>query len=47
MPVAPVRLEPDEEHRLAATIFHHVWDLLNEPDRSVSQAILDSDLASL
>ena len=37
MPVAPLRLEPDEERRLAATIFNHVWELLNEPERSASQ----------
>jgi len=37
MPVAPLRLEPDEERRLAATIFNHVWALLGEPERSASQ----------
>jgi hypothetical protein len=37
MPVNPFRFEPGEERRLAATIFNHVWDLLNEPDRSAGQ----------
>ncbi len=33
MPAAPFRLEPGEERQLAATIFNHVWDLLNEPEQ--------------
>ena len=37
MPVEPLRLEPEEERRLAATIFNHVWELLDEPERSTSQ----------
>jgi hypothetical protein len=37
MPVAPFRLEPNDERLLAATIFNHVWALLDEPERSVGQ----------
>lgn len=37
MPTDPLRLEPDQERRLAATIFNHVWELLDEPERSASQ----------
>jgi len=34
MSVPPMKLDPAEERRLAATIFNQVWDLLEKPDRS-------------
>jgi len=37
MATEPFRLEPDQERRLAATIFNHVWALLEAPERSASQ----------
>jgi hypothetical protein len=36
MPVKPLTLDPDEQRRLAATLFNHVWDLLEKPDRSAA-----------
>ena len=33
MPAVPMKLEPAEQRELAATIFNHVWDLLEKPDR--------------
>lgn len=36
MAVTPLLLAPDEHRRLAATIFNHVWDLLEKPDRSAA-----------
>jgi hypothetical protein len=37
MATDPFRLEADQERRLAATVFNHVWELLEEPERSASQ----------
>ena len=34
MPVTSFQLGQDEERRLAATLFNHVWDLMEKPDRS-------------
>ena len=36
MPVSPSQLGHDEERRLAATLFNHVWDLMEKPDRSAA-----------
>jgi hypothetical protein len=36
MPVTPVKLEPEQEQRLAATIFNQVWELLEKPERSAA-----------
>jgi hypothetical protein len=36
MPVSPLQLGHDEERRLAATLFNHVWDLMEKPDRSAA-----------
>jgi DNA-binding transcriptional MerR regulator len=36
MPPSTFALDPDDERRLAATLFNRVWDLLEKPDRSVS-----------
>ena len=36
MPVVPMTLEPEQQRTLAATIFDHVWDLLEKPDRSTA-----------
>jgi DNA-binding transcriptional MerR regulator len=35
MPSSTFALDPDDERRLAATLFNHVWDLLEKPERSV------------
>jgi hypothetical protein len=34
MPAAAFTLDPDDERRLAATLFNRVWDLLERTDRS-------------
>jgi DNA-binding transcriptional MerR regulator len=34
MPSASFALDPDDERRLAATLFNRVWELLEKPDRS-------------
>jgi len=34
MPVPPFTLDPDDERRLAATLFNHTWTLLERTDRS-------------
>src|SRR2546423_7955750 len=34
MPVPPFALDPDDERRLAATLFNHTWTLLERTDRS-------------
>lgn len=39
MPPSTFALDPDDQRRLAATLFNHVWDLLEKPDRSA----LDDD----
>lgn len=31
-----VKLDPDQERQLAATIFNHVWTLLEKPERSAA-----------
>ena len=36
MPRAPFTLDPDDERRLAATLFNHTWTLLEKGDRSVA-----------
>jgi hypothetical protein len=36
MPVTPSPLGHEEERRLAATLFNHVWDLMEKPDRSAA-----------
>ncbi|MGD0068501.1 MAG: hypothetical protein ABSB76_34360 [Streptosporangiaceae bacterium] len=36
MPVTPSSLGRDEERRLAATLFNHVWDLMEKPDRGAA-----------
>ncbi len=33
MPVPPFALDPDDERRLAATLFNHTWTLLERTDR--------------
>lgn len=37
MPNPPFTLDPDDERRLAATLFNHTWTLLEKPDRSPSE----------
>ena len=37
MPDTPVKLGQAEQRQLAATIFNHVWDLLEKPDRSLAE----------
>jgi hypothetical protein len=34
MPEPPFTLDPDDERRLAATLFNHTWTLLERTDRS-------------
>lgn len=34
MPASALQLDPDDERRLAATLFNGVWELLEKPDRS-------------
>lgn len=34
MPTPPFILDPDDERRLAATLFNRVWDYLEKPDRA-------------
>ena len=36
MPRPPFTLDPDDERRLAATLFNHTWTLLEKGDRSVA-----------
>jgi DNA-binding transcriptional MerR regulator len=36
MPTPPFTLDPDDERRLAATLFNHTWELLEKPQRSVA-----------
>jgi hypothetical protein len=36
MPTPPFRLDPDDERRLAATLFNHTWDLLEKPERTAT-----------
>ncbi|HEX2821111.1 MAG TPA: hypothetical protein VHO07_13230 [Streptosporangiaceae bacterium] len=31
-----MKLEPAQERQVAATLFNHVWDLLEKPDRSAA-----------
>jgi DNA-binding transcriptional MerR regulator len=35
MPSARFTLDPDDQRRLAATLFNRVWELMEKPDRSV------------
>jgi DNA-binding transcriptional MerR regulator len=35
VPVPPFTLDPDDERRLAATLFNHTWTLLERTDRGV------------
>ncbi len=37
MPQPPFTLDPDDERRLAATLFNHTWALLEKADRSVAE----------
>lgn len=37
MATAPERLDPDQEQRLAATLFNATWDLLEHADRTLDQ----------
>ena len=37
MPDTPVKPGQAEQRQLAATIFNHVWDLLEKPDRSLAE----------
>ncbi len=34
MPTSSFAMDPDDERRLAASLFNHVWELLEKPDRS-------------
>ena len=36
MPASAFTLDPDDERRLAATLFNGVWDLLEKPDRNAA-----------
>jgi len=36
MPSASFHLDPDDERRLAGTLFNRVWELLDKPDRGVA-----------
>jgi DNA-binding transcriptional MerR regulator len=36
MPTPPFTLDPDDERRLAATLFNHTWELLEKPQRSIA-----------
>lgn len=36
MPTPPFTLDPDDERRLAATLFNHTWELLEKPERSIA-----------
>jgi DNA-binding transcriptional MerR regulator len=36
MPTPPFTLDPDDERRLAATLFNHTWELLEKPVRSIA-----------
>jgi DNA-binding transcriptional MerR regulator len=36
MPKSTFALDPDDERRLASSLFNHVWDLLEKPDRSTA-----------
>ena len=37
MPGEKFSLDPGDERQLAASLFNHVWDLLEKPDRTVSE----------
>ena len=36
MPTPPLRLDPDDERRLAVTLFNRTWELLEKPERSIA-----------